>query len=447
MAETAQLEPVLVIPEDIEHDAQTRMEAAQFIGVCLTHNEVELEEVVEQTEAAERLRPIESLYDALKFAAEGDRQARSMVSTNVATDVVERTMKTAHVSKVTLSADESGRIQQNRQSMESVQANSLRLTSDPRMLERTKAETLNSFRIADLHKQGILETHNVVVFSRAADNMSGLDMRRAGFFVETLSASIQVTSAVGDEITTESAFVAGRKAPNIKRHDAEAFVGVGNQLGVDLEGKDATELLATPLLVPKSRMPNGVIDLVKLYDEASGGSFFGESKPAQDYEEYLEVCREREVRFEPVVETITNKLIAEAPTITDRLHATERLHQLSQDHMVIQAAFDDDIDPRVFGPAAKYIEQARTFADQGNMNLALQNLLHGQRVAVSSSCPSALKAAMEQANGENGQEGDANKKVEDCDFVSKKCPVCKEGPAKTMVRNGTYYHVGKGCKA
>ena len=432
----AAAEQVMVIPEDIEYDAQTRLVAAQFIGACLTRNEAELSLVADSAEAAEQTRPIESLFDAIHLAAEGDTMARNMIEINVATDVIERTMKTAHVIAVALNVDEAGRIQQFRQSMESVQANSLRYASASQaMLERTKAETVNSFRIAELHRQGVLEDYNVVVFSRAADDMPEADMQAAGFFTDTMSTSIQVTSAQGETITTESAFVAGKKHKAAVRHDSQAITEVGARLGVDLQAKTATELLATPLLVPNSAMPNGVIDLVMLYDEAAGDTFFGESKPVQNHLAYLEVCREREQRFKPLVSSITNKLIAAAPTITNRLEATERLHQLSQDQMVIQATFDDDINPQVFGPAAHYIEAARHEAEAGELQQALLLAQQGQKVAVSSSCPTGRKSNVEPGNNE-GSEGKSNEEVKDCAFVSKECPKCHKKDVKTVISKG-----------
>ena len=48
----------------------------------------------------------------------------------------------------------------------------------------------------------------------------------------------------------------------------------------------------------------------------------------------------------------------------------------------------------------------------------------------------------------NGNIPNKNKEEQkDCDFVSKKCPICKEKNAKTKVRKGVYYHIGKSCKA
>jgi hypothetical protein len=427
---------VEAVPEMLE-DRFTRQRAAHFIGTCLAENDVRLDLV---PEASSQANPIDSLYDAIRLAAErNDSDARRLIETNVATDVIERTIKAGHVIKVDLNVDDAGRIQQFGQSMESVQANSLRQTEtrSPQMMERTKAEALNTFRIDSLYRQGVLEDYNFVVFSRAADDMDRDEMAEAGFFVETMSCAIQVTTAEDDHLTMESAFVAGVKADGWPRHDAETITTVASRLGVDVAGKSATELIATPLLVHKSLMPNGVIDLVQLYDESAGGTFFGEHKAAEDYVSYRQKCREREELLSPKVQAITNELIAEAPTIHSRAQATRRLHKLSEKHMVQQAVMDNSIDPRVFGPAAEHINAARIFFEQGHIEEALRSTRQAERTAVSSSCPNGS-----QRDAEQGQEGDsqsstsASEEVGDCDFISKECPKCHKKNVRTVISKG-----------
>ncbi len=52
------------------------------------------------------------------------------------------------------------------------------------------------------------------------------------------------------------------------------------------------------------------------------------------------------------------------------------------------------------------------------------------------------------ANNSFEQAGYGDKtKPKDCEFVSKKCPVCGEKNAKTKVKDGVYHHVGKSCSS
>lgn len=393
MAAAATLEkPIfdaLIAPE-LEVDEQIRFKANQFIGACLTRETVELSFV----EEAQETSPIESLYDALLLASEGDVRAREMVETNVATDFAERTYKSGHIVTVQLDRDEAGRIQQFGQTMESVQANSLKLASStPQMLARTKAETTNAFRIAEYHRQGLLEDNYVLVCSRAADDMSQEAMEKAGFFIDTMSVSLQLTGAVGENITTQSAFVAGKRSASAVRHDKQTVTELMSYFGADVAGKSAAEILAMPLVIPKKYLPNGVIDLVKLYDRAAGGDVFfgGDEDGSHDYDARLILCMEREENFRPRVSKVADQLIKEAHLHAGRLGATRRLNQLSQDEMVLYATIDESVNPRVFGPAAPNVMKARKHKKDGNQEAAMNEIIIAQHVAVTYSCPSALK--------------------------------------------------------
>ena len=401
--------PVIEVPQ-METDYAVRRRTAQFIGAITMNDSAELCSI----EA-----PIESLQGAIKRAAEHDPTARRLVETNVGTDVIERTIKTGHVmQKTPLLIGAEGKIWQFGQTMDSVQANSLRLASShPVMRARTEAEARNAFRIEQLNKQSLLEDYSFVVLSRAEQ------LPQFGFFTETMSVSIQVTSKDGDGLALESAFVSGVSALGQPAHDAETIAKLGQALSVDLSGKTPAEIIDTPLLIHKSMIPNGVIDLVKMYDQAAGGTFFGENRPVGDYLTYLESCHERELSFAPRVQQITNELIASADEIDSPIAAVQLLNDLSEKHMVKQAIFDDSINSRVFGHlSSDYIVLARRALEEGNIEAADAYGRSAVATAQSSSCPSATEAGTK--NNEDG----------DCDFISKKCPLCERKNVKTTVR-------------
>lgn len=420
----------LVVPEMLI-DLPIRERAAQFIGSVALNS-------CQSAELSAAAPAIESLHEAIQLAAAGDRTARSLVETNVRTDVIERTTKTGHVSSpVPLTVTAEGRIVQFGQTAQSIQANSLRYAAEhPIMRERIEAETRNAFRIEELHRAGFFEDYSFVVISRAED------LPEAGFFTDTMSCALQLTAKRGDGLITESAFVAGIAAPGELQHDAATVVKLGARLGADLSGKTPAEIIDTPLLVHSSLLPNGAIDLVKMYDEAAGGTFFGEARPAQDYLEYLKLCRRRELSFEPKVRQIVAELLAEAGSIASPVQATDRLHHLSEKHMVEQAVADTSIDPRVFGSAAaSHIEIARLAAVCGDYEARDKAMQQAQATARSSSCPAAGRMVGSPDNNEtaatNQPEAD-----EDCDFISKKCPLCGEKNVKTKV---TKTHIIGAC--
>jgi hypothetical protein len=203
---------------------------------------------------------------------------------------------------------------------------------------------------------------------------------------------------------------------------------------------DAAELLDTPLLIHKSVLPGGVVDLVERYDAAAGDTFFGEAKPRQDYRQYRQKCAEREEGFKPTVENIVNELIAEASTITSRPMAADRLHKISEKHTVKLAGQDKTINPEVFGiSAAAHIEMARWHNEMGNGQQASAELEVAVQKAESYSCPSGKGTSSDKQEGSD-ESGD-------CEFVSKECPECHKKNVKTSVKkiSGTRKQISGNC--
>lgn len=369
---------------------------------------------------------IPSLMDAIHHAAGGNSSARKMVDANVSSDAVERTYKAGHVIETRLTIGKDA-ITQHGQSSEDIQANSLLYASeDKRMLARSKVETLNKFWTDYCLQAGLLDSHYLVVPSLCDDTMTDDELTDNGFFAETKSGSFQATTKEGNELIVESAFVAGVKQPGQGRHDIETLVSLAAQLGVDYSGLSTTDIIGTPMLISKDLLKNGVIDFVRLYDQAAGGTFFGEDKPPQDYIAYLEVCRQRERDLAQTVQAIVRQLISEADRIRTPVQAIKRLHKLSQQFMVDRAIIDKTINPRVFGPeAAGHIEQARAYQAQGDYAQAELARRQAQQTAKSSSCPGAYKDEEDKRLRGETDETDSSQKSEVHDSKEKiRCINC-----------------------
>lgn len=429
------LERPVAIPE-LERDEIAREQSAQFIRAVGTHA---VKAAVSYE--AESVAPIESLYDAIQEAAKGSEAGLKMVEINAKTDVIERTMKSGHITEVFMNIDEVGAIQQNGQSLESIQENSLRFAANnPKMRPRVEAETRNAFRLRQEYSQGELRDHSFVVFSCTADDMTASEKEKAGFFTDTMSCAIQVTTEKESELSIESAFVSGLKHPgdvrgDNARVDIETVIAIGQRFGVDFSGKTATEILDTPILIPNSMLKNGVLDVVQMWDEHHGDTFFGEVRKKQDYQTYRERCREREETLQPKVDLIKKKLISEAHLIKNRLDAVKRLSAISADEMIQQAIFDAEINPAVFGAASEsYIYEARKQAELGNYDQVLKLKDEAIRYDTSSSCPNGISSADSEARG--------GKDSESCTFVSKKCPECG---AKNVVTKVTSSRISGSC--
>ncbi len=384
-----------------------------------------------------------NLHEALIAASKGDVQARRMIETNVQTDIFERTVKTGFVSTVRQEVNEQGQIVQAGQTNEQIHANTLKfLGSDTKMIARFQAETRNTFRLENALRQGVLDDYWFVVISRCADDMTADELDSRGFFSPTKSMSVQATTSDENGVLTSTAFLAGVSKQGGPRHDYDSIKRFGGQIGVSFDG-DATKTLDTPLLIKKSAMPNGVIDIVEMIDSAAGGTFFGESKPQGSY---LEVAKQSEKRMRemgPKVAEITSRLIASASQVSSPIEASQLLDRVVGRAMVEVAVSDSRIDPRVFGQESAFlIQDARAHMMMGDLQRAQQATLRAQKQETSSSCPGGVRSESADSPGgvesEEGDSGSSSDKLEDCEFVSKQCPKCGAKNVKTVCKNGKY---------
>ena len=318
-----------------------------------------------------------------------------MVRENVATDAMERLFKAGNIIKTKLQVDANGDIYQHGQKMDDVHKNAYQMMpDDPIITPRTKAEANNGARIKYLREQGYLKDYVYVVMSMCAEGVSDKELDERNFFSLTKSMSLQATWEDDGILKGENAFVAGVADEHSERHDRELIERFGARLGVDYRGKSAAQIIDGGMLIPKSEIPNGVVDVVKELDEDNGGTFFGQNKPVQDYVEFKEFCRKREASFEHNIDEITDALIAEAGKFANPTEASKRLGKLVEARMVKRAIKDESIDIRIFGEdSAQHIETARELESQGMYQQAAQQVAMAQQLAKSGSCPSAMNTS------------------------------------------------------
>jgi hypothetical protein len=179
-------------------------------------------------------------------------------------------------------------------------------------------------------------------------------------------------------------------------------------------------------------MPNGVADLVPLYDRQFG-TFFGQDVEQDDYLAHIERCQQQFDELEPIVQRIVGRVLARSDTIQTPTQATRALDQESQWCLVDQASADDRINPRVFGAeAAGHIEEARALLAQGDLERFMAARMLAQQTARSYACP----AETSEENGEEGAAGAGKKTYDskgDCEFMSKECPKCHKKNVWTKV--------------
>lgn len=342
-------------------------------------------------------QPYSSLLEGIRYAKEGEPAAIKMVMANAKTDMIERTIKAGYISdSVKMEIGPDGFLSQYGQSYLSVQANSLRSThGHDLMFDRTKAEARNAYRLQELIATGELKDYAFVVFSKAEN------LPDKGFYTDTMSCAIQVSTLSDDGkfLETETAFVAGKNSKESKVDDkaiARIYKSWANQ---DVSGKRPSEIIDMPILVPKSLIPNGGIDVVRAYDEAAGGTFFGQNVPPADYFKFKELCRVRDQRYDDGTKQITAELINAADRLTSPAAAAALLTKLSKEYSVKMAVRDKSIDLRVFGDkSARHIIWARRYDDIGLAKKANEHLAIAQRNDVSVAC--AVPVGVAEAGNE-----------------------------------------------
>jgi hypothetical protein len=396
---------------DLEREAQRR--TIQFLGG-----------VAIRGEAGEPIAPAESnksnLMTATQLAAMGDAQARRMIYNNAATDVAERLFKAAHQTKIQMHMVD-GHLEQEGRLLTDIHRSTLEHTVlNGEMLRRTKSELKNALLFEQLHQRGILRDYDAVVFSPSSTTMSPAEKKSYGLFVDTESCSIQYLTATGDSVVLETAFVAGKITPESDRHDIAAIRRLAGMHGLELKTTDGTDMLQHVLLIPKAQT-KGVADVVEWYDDAAGGTFYGQAVPRQDYHQYAESCLRRSAEFDDMVQEIVAQLISEAHTFTQPMDAILRLDELSGQFSIKRAIHDVSIDEAVFGrQAAQHVRDARFFMEQGDIGRAEDSLAQAQATNESSSCP-----LFKGETGNGDPQGSGAQEEEPSEKKWGHCPYCR----------------------
>jgi hypothetical protein len=409
----------LVLAEEAfpELGEEARLEATHFLGSIAIRGEQEA--AIEEDTAVHST----SLMAATQMAALGDAEARKMIQTNVATDVAERLFKAAHQTEIFMKMV-GGRLVQNDRPLTDIHRNTLSQTVlIPEMMKRTVYELNNAMLFERLHRRGLLDQYDAVVFSPSSTTMTESQKKDYGLFVDTESCSIQYLTANGNDIKLETAFVAGKVSPDSERHDLKAIHALAAERGLELDTSEGSELIRQVMLIPKQEV-QGVADVVRWYDDAAGGTFYGQHAPRQDYREYALKCLERGKSFGGIVEIVTEQLIKEAHTFRVPLDANLRLDELSEEFSVERAVHDASIDPAVFGEtAAKHIEDARFFAERGETDRAEAALTLAKETAESGSCPLFKGSDSEGGSGSSSSNGNNNEAGGEKKWGH--CPYCR----------------------
>ncbi len=366
-----------------------------------------------------------TLLAAIQLAALGDLQSKQVVRNNVATDIAERLFKAKHQTRVQLSIG-AGRLQQNGRIMHDLHRNTLQETElIPEMMRRSKHELGNIMLFEALHAAGITEHYDLAVFSPASTTMSETEKQEYRFYTDTETCSIQLLGANGNDVTLETALVAGKKTPDSPRHDIAAIRQLAACRGIRLNTSDGTEMIGQAVLIPKSEI-TGVETLVEWFDDAAEGTFYGLAEPRQNYQAYARERLALAAQFDDIVQDVAKRLEASASLLIEPMDAIRLLDKLSAEACVRRAVQDVTLDTRVFGSkAALEINQARFFLAQGDAARAEAATRQAIRLDTSGSCPIRLRSGDDLASP---FDFGADKDSDDLESGKKKhghCPYCR----------------------
>ncbi|MDB5163571.1 MAG: hypothetical protein JWS12_188 [Candidatus Saccharibacteria bacterium] len=392
-----------------ELDRRANEQTARQLGSLALAREVRIENI-------EQVPNESTLLAAIQLGALGDETSRRVVRTNVATDIAERLFKAGHQTKIWLEFS-GGRLLQDGRQLIDIHKNTLQFaTLNPVMERRAKTELKNALLFQELLAAGALDEYDIVVFSPCPEDVA--TKKAYGFFADTDSCSIQMLRKTPQGIMLETALVAGKRNPTAARHDIAAIQAIAKQNNLNLSSSDGDGMLNHVLLVPRQATPRGVSDVVAQFDQAAGGTFYGQAKPRQNYEQFAKECQVRNDSFVDTVEQITAQLLKEAHAFTSPMEVLERLDYLSERFSVARAKSDLSIDAAVFGDvSARHIVLARRHYQNGDYDQANKEMQQAKNTANSTSCPLFKEA--------DGDKSDATKNDEKSGKKWMSCPYCQ----------------------
>lgn len=353
-------------------------------------------------------KPYQDIKAVLLGAQEKQPVAINNLKTNVLKDLTERLYKFNFISSpVYIDIDpKTGELYQNGQNYIEIAKNALIHATNHQdiMSYRAKIEYLNFLRIAELLKSGQLKDKSFLIMSLAEDN------KELGFWTDTMTSSLQLITLedleqedivsqnrdIKQRLRLETAYVGGLNKDK-QRHDINTFNKIHQWFKTNKSITCPADSLNEPLLIDKTSLPEGIISVVKLWDQASQSTneqmFFGLNQPKTlDYGGVLIRSMKIENDFSDTVNTIIDDLIKYNFTGLTVADCIKVVNKICEKYAVKLACDDKDIDSKVFGrDSSSIIEHIRELKSSRQISAEIDQLT---RLAImqanSTSCPSGL---------------------------------------------------------
>jgi hypothetical protein len=236
---------------------------------------------------------------------------------------------------------------------------------------------------------------------------------------------------------TESASVCGVDGKGVRR-DSIGLQNIRDMLGLspDVDLQDVVipvDGLAGAYWVRRDALKNRSASLAEFFDSAfEGSNFFGVEGEVGDYETILEISQAREAQVADQMLARVGELAAALRGLSCEQALLVMAHHakdFATDVCIGDASYDAD----QFGEtAAKYIEFARLEVALGDEDAARRAIDMAKATAVVYMC--GLRYDMDRILTDGSpNDGDAARQesFQDCDYISKECPLCHDKNVKT----------------
>jgi hypothetical protein len=362
---------------EAEFEAESQARFRQWLGSVMLQE-------VPNVNQPEKKATDTNILEMIRAAKNGSREALDMVTINASKTIAEACFKDNHVTRAVMHLNNDGELVQFGQSLTSIQTNAVinRPGRHPKLQEITRAEALNAHRIEDAARAGKLKDYYYVVASLVPEGVpeDQLGHKGDGYFLDGMTYVVQATTEQpNNQFTTDSAFMAGVEAGqddsfgtrSAKRHDFAALAKVSTKLNQKPQFT-AADYLNNGWYIPKSMMPNGVVDVMRWCQEATDEikGRHVERKP-EDYMALVLESKRREASLEDIRHQVVSDLLASAESLKTPAEAAKQIWKLVRKHVTKAAFTNEHIDPKVLGrAAAPLITQIRGYLRNGQEELA-----------------------------------------------------------------------------
>jgi rubrerythrin len=348
-------------------------QTSRFLGHVAIDHLVQVEPVSNKVNAT-------TLLAAAQLGRLGDKKSQEVVFMSAVTDLPERLLKSKNETVVRMQIIDGHLVQNGRKNAEVFGNVFLHTQLNDVMFDMSKSQLDNAYLFDALIERGVLDYYDALVVNCAPTD---IDTKQKYGFFDNDAVSMQLLKKDGDEAELQTAFVAGKVAPDATRNDLKAIKIMAQNKGLDMQDVSEEEMVRFVFLVPKG---SEVTTFVEQFDNANGGTFYGEAEPRQDYEAFSKMCRSRD--FSAIAWGIANQLMDESINFKEPMDALRRLNKLSGKAAVLYSMDNFDIDARIFGAeAAEYVQLARHALDIGDLNGFEEMLRMALVTERSNSCP------------------------------------------------------------